>query len=92
MILKEDLTGVDDPIAHSIQDRVKAGGNLSATVKEADLKKHGIKNPKPAAHKVKASAQLQDFVDPSSSGKSESTPKTSGIGGGVGVSPNKRNI
>ena len=70
---------------------MKAGGNLSSTVKETELKKHGIKIQKPPAHKVKASAQLQDFVDPSSfSAKSESNPKISGIGGGV--SPSKRNI
>ena len=56
-IARENLTGVDDPIAHSIQSRVKAGG-LSATVKEADAKKQGLKIVKPPAHKVKASNAL----------------------------------
>lgn len=88
-IAREDLGGVDDPIAQSIQDRVKAGG-LTATVKEADAKKQGLQIPKVAAHKVKASNALQDFVDPTGASPDPKSAK-SGIGAGSG-SPNKRNI
>ena len=88
-IAREDLSGVDDPIAQSVQDRVKAGG-LTATVKEADAKKQGLQIPKAAAHKVKASNALQDFVDPTGASPDPKSAK-SGIGAGSG-SPNKRNV
>ena len=55
LIAREDLSGVDDPIAQSIQDRVKGGG-LSSVIKEADAKKQGITVVKPPAHKTKATA------------------------------------
>lgn len=38
----ENLEGVDDPIAISMQARVKAGG-VNTQIKELDAKKQGIK-------------------------------------------------
>ena len=59
--LNEDLKDANDPIALSLQDRLKAGG-LTTVIKEMDAKKSGIKLPKLSKHTAKASAQVQDFV------------------------------
>ena len=53
----EDLSGADDPIAQSLQDRLKAGG-LTSTVKETDLRKLNIKILKVPKHTVKASTTV----------------------------------
>ena len=38
LITRENLKGVDDPIAQSIQDRVKGGG-LGSVIKETEISK-----------------------------------------------------
>ena len=62
LITRENLKGVDDPIAQSIQDRVKGGG-LGSVIKEAEIIKYGIVVKKPPAHQAKAATNLQDFLD-----------------------------
>lgn len=90
--MNEDLSGADDPIAQSIQDRLKSGG-LTNTIKEADAAKQGIKILKVPAHKVKASTNtpLQDFVGgTASSGLRPPTAKATGAKGGVSPAKSSR--
>ena len=62
----DDLAGIDDPIALSMQDRIKAGG-LSAFLQELDAKKKGIRFFRAPKHFVKAGATLVNLVeDPAS--------------------------
>lgn len=42
--LEGDLSG--DPIATSIKDRIVVGGTIAESIKEADVKKSGLKLPK----------------------------------------------
>jgi len=60
----ENLLGVNDPIAHAIQSRLKAGG-LASVVKEADAKKQGFTLSSAPKHVVKpgSNALLSLVVD-----------------------------
>ena len=60
--LNENLAGVDDPIALSMQERVKAGG-LSSQITEAVAKKSGIKVFRAPKHVLKAGNALITFVE-----------------------------
>ena len=79
LITRENLKGVDDPIAQSIQDGVQGGG-LGSVLKEAEIIKHGIVAKKPPAHQAMAAPNLQDILD---SPQMEEDPSnlTSGTGG-----------
>ena len=62
LIARENLKGVDDPIAQSIQARVKGGG-LGSVIKETEISKYGIVVKKPPAQQAIAATNLQDFLD-----------------------------
>ena len=66
------------------------GGGLSSVIKEADAKKQGIVVIKPPAHKTKATATTQDFVDPSSAKKETSAVRSNKGSGIPAKSPMKR--
>ena len=72
---QEDLSGVDDPIAKSIQDRNKAGG-LNAMIKEGDAKKQGIIVKKLPLLKIKGTTITIDFLAPSPKKKEVPTKAT----------------
>ena len=76
---QEDLSGVNDPIAKSIQDRNKAGG-LTAIIKEADAKKQGIIVKKLPLLKLKGTTITVDFLYQSSK-KKEVVTKAPNAGG-----------
>ena len=81
LIARENLKGVDDPIAQSIQDRVKGGG-LGSVLKEAEIIKHGIVVKTPPAHQAMAAPNLQDILDSPQIEEEPSilTPGTGGAG------------
>jgi len=60
----ENLQGVNDPVAHAMQQRLKAGG-LASVVKEVDAKKQGMPMSSAPKHVVKpgSNALLSLVVD-----------------------------
>ena len=68
--LNENLAGVDDPIALSMQERIKAGG-LSSQITEAVAKKDKIKIFRAPKHVLKAGGNaLITFVEGDGAGDS----------------------